>query len=530
MTPLSRGKHFYTALLGCTISLSCVIAAPAQSPGQILRQRLGIIPPDATQPAPDNPNGWNSLPINTTSGCHFVYIGHSDRKQFMVVDGQPGPEFDQIQPNDRWYSPDGTRVTYTARSGDKWFVMMDGQPGPPCLALGIWPVNFTPDGKHYCYPAQAGTGKWIVIVDGKQAAESLFPIEQAFISPNARRLAYITSKRGSDGAYHPLFIVDGQEGIEPAGMHGGNALYDKHFVFSSNGSNFAYPATINNDDVLVINGGIHDLAEPGSTCFSPDGNRYAFVGWDPVNGRRGEQTFVNLDGRPQPTYGNTEEIFFSPDSARLAYSVRKGGKSIIVMDGRPGTEFDWVGPVYFSPDSKRFAYEAESGKNQCPVIDNQVGRKYDEVNCFVFSPDSRRVAYLAKEDGSWMVVTDHQAGPRFDDIKAGPTFTSDSRHILYAGRKFDKWHMVFDDQVGPEFDDIWFSSLNCSPLSPDGKHWAYGARTGRKWVIMVDGRQAAECNELVSGPIFRSDGMMEYLAELKDSDQSILYRVTESFR
>jgi len=46
-----------------------------------------------------------------------------------------------------------------------------------------------------------------------------------------------------------------------------------------------------------------------------------------------------------------------------------------------------------------------------------------------------------------------------------------------------------DGQAGAEYDAIGKGSLL---FSPDGKHLAYSARKGRKWLVVVDGQAGAE--------------------------------------
>ena len=46
----------------------------------------------------------------------------------MIVDGQPGAEYDGIEIP--VFSPDGKRVAYAAQKGDKSLVVIDSLPGP----------------------------------------------------------------------------------------------------------------------------------------------------------------------------------------------------------------------------------------------------------------------------------------------------------------------------------------------------------------------------------------------------------------
>ena len=59
-------------------------------------------------------------------------------------------------------------------------------------------------------------------------------------------------------------------------------------------------------------------------------------------------------------------------------------------------------------------------------------------------------------------------------------------------------------------------------FSPDGKRVAYAARKGAKWLVVVDGQQGAEYDEIGVGTlVFSPDGVLEYLAIKEGS----LYRI-----
>jgi len=63
-------------------------------------------------------------------GCHVAFVVARGDKQFVVVDCQPGPEYDWILKDTLVFSLDGKRVAYGAWKGGKWVVVVDGQAGP----------------------------------------------------------------------------------------------------------------------------------------------------------------------------------------------------------------------------------------------------------------------------------------------------------------------------------------------------------------------------------------------------------------
>jgi len=69
-----------------------------------------------------------------------AYSAEMGEKCLVVVDGQAGPEYDDILEGSPVFSPDSSRVAYSARKGQKRFVVVDGQAGPEYDAI----VRFDP--------------------------------------------------------------------------------------------------------------------------------------------------------------------------------------------------------------------------------------------------------------------------------------------------------------------------------------------------------------------------------------------------
>jgi len=170
-------------------------AGPALAPYKVEEVSLG--------PVPSNILGGTS----SNDGCHVAMVVAKGGKQFVVIDGQAGPEYDGIFVNTPVFSPDGKRVAYGARTADKWRVVVDGQAGPEYEGIGGGSLLFSPDGKRVAYAAQKG-GKWCVILDG-QAGPEYDGIGDIVFSPDGKRVAYRAQK-----ASKFFVVIDGQEGPE----------------------------------------------------------------------------------------------------------------------------------------------------------------------------------------------------------------------------------------------------------------------------------------------------------------------------
>jgi hypothetical protein len=136
----------------------------------------------------------------------------------------------------------------------------------------------------------------------------------------------------------------------------------------------------------------------------------------------------------------------------------------------------------------------------------------------LFSPDSRRLAYLASRQLiEKMVVLDGKPeGVEMAFMVGGMVFSDDSKRLAYGGRRGEKFFLVVDGKKGADYDALGYFGF-----SQDGKHIAFTAKKGNQMVIVVDGQEREEYSEVPAGPVFRSDGVLEFLA----ADKLSLYRI-----
>lgn len=260
----------------------------------------------------------------------------------------------------------------------------------------------------------------------------------------------------------------------------------------------------------------------GRLTLSRDGLHIAYVG-----SRRAGR--VLLDGVPEPPFREigTQPLLFSPDGRRLAYVARDADGWHMVVGSAPGPAYDrigtqgfvggvftwWPGSMVFSPDSSRLAYiggQSDPYKSVV-VVDGRELPWSDGAGHIVFSADGSRLACVTCEatEGGLVsrVVVDGAAGPQYDGIDGGSiTLSQDGRHVAYLARKGDKWLVVADGKDGHEYDEI----LSCPPMvtcpltiDRAGKPVAYVVRKASKWVAVVHGKEQAEYDyirELAIGP------------------------------
>ncbi len=486
-------------------------------------------------------------------GWHVVYVTSLSGSPVMVmvdVDGKLSPKYNAIGQGSPILSPDGKRVAYMAKNNPMWLVVVDGKGGPEYGQIRS--LRFSPDGKRVAYVAVKGwarissrptsmtaTGapwKCVVIVDGKPGPDyDQIGKGSPIFSPDGKRVAYVAQK----GWPRSSTTRPSKTATRPS-----RSMPNRSMPATTRPSTTTRRRSTTRPPrrwVVVVDGQAgpeHDAIGPLSLRFSPDGKRVAYVA------KEGGKWFVVLDGKPGLEYDRIwpSSLRFSPDWKRLAYAARKGnswaGKWFVVVDGQTGPEFDTIVPdtLHFSPDGKRIAYAAvcrtaAGGWESFVVVDEKAGPAYDRIWAWSlhFSPDSKRLAYMAEKGGKWVVVVDGKAGPEYD-LVGHVIFSPDSKRLAYVARKgsgdLAKWLVVVDGKASPEYHKIGKGTL---VFSPDGKRFAYAVQKGIRWggkrFVVLDGKPLPEYKRFWGGPIFRADGVLEYLAVKLVGNRRTLHRM-----
>ncbi len=304
---------------------------------------------------------------------------------------------------------------------------------------------------------------------------------------------------------------------------------------------------------VVVNGKpgeIFDGVSLSSPHFSPDGKRFSYAANDRSTG---DSWFYVIDGRRGKAFDALGASFvFSPNGKRFAYAARRAGQWFIVVDGEPEVPVEGIvdHSLTFSPDNRRLAYAvAKRDGRAYLVVDGKAGPVHDHIGAslppgiaanrasmqtayglgsassVLFSPDSRRAAYLAHSGRMKRIMVDGKAEDvEMEFLQGGMVFSDDSKRLAYGGRRsnesfVDKIFLVVDGKKGADYDALGYFGF-----SNDGKHIAFTAKKGEKMVIVVDGQERGEYSQVPAGPVFRSDGVLEFLA----ADKQSLYRVEVS--
>jgi Tol biopolymer transport system component len=151
--------------------------------------RLGALDADATV-------------VVSPDGRHVAYVAAKGNKQFVIVDGQAGREYDAIDPGSLVFSPDGKRLAYVAArknraatGGQTQFVVEGGKEGKGYDGIGLSSVRFSPDSKRVGYGARTGQ-KPLLVIDGQEhLGYDGIGQDSPVFSPDGRHVAYVAAKR-----------------------------------------------------------------------------------------------------------------------------------------------------------------------------------------------------------------------------------------------------------------------------------------------------------------------------------------------
>jgi WD40-like Beta Propeller Repeat len=406
------------------------------------------------------------------------------------------------------FSADGSALGYAVRGAGGSRCIINDQEGPIFAEVIPQTFVFSNDGKRHAYVAR-NAGRLVAVVDGVwqlEAGSDLVPWLQAPVfSANGSRVAYLEC---SQLRRKMRVVVNGKPGD----------LFDVIALqgpwFSPDGKRFSYAAndrSAGNSWFHVIDGQ-RERAFDGlgvSFVFSPDGRRFAYTA------TKAQQWILVVAGELEvPIEGMVDHsLAFSPDSRRLAYAAAKPGRqAYLVVDGKAGPVHDGIGG----------SLPPEVTANR---VSAQTGYGLGYASSVLFSPDSRRIAYLAHFGQLKKVYIDGKAeAVELEFLAGGMVFSDDSKRLAYGCRRrneffLDKFFLVVDGKKGTDYDALGYFGF-----SHDGKHIAFTAKKGERMVIVVDGRERGEYSAVPAGPVFRADGVLEFLA----ADEPSLYRIEVS--
>ena len=184
-----------------------------------------------SQEGPELVDLWGDV-VFSPDGSRIAYLaqrrgrgvlGGLRRQWVAVVDGNVGDGWDEVASNPH-FSPDSTRVAFSGRRGKAWSIVIDGVPGPAFNEVG--PPRFSASGR-LAYVGRTGES-YVVVFDGAKGPSfenpyAVVPGKSFLLSPNGEHVAAVGQMQG---AWRP--IVDDYVGPAYPGV--GRVLFDAQRV------------------------------------------------------------------------------------------------------------------------------------------------------------------------------------------------------------------------------------------------------------------------------------------------------------
>ena len=409
---------------------------------------------------------------------HVAYVSVDDGCH-AVVDGVKGKNYPDGISLPLVFSPDGSQLAYSARLGGDTLPVIGGREGNPFGAIAT--IFFSSDSKHVAFGAIKDQ-KTHVVIDGKEKTAPIALTEPIYFHPGGKQAAYITLSGGKV----ELVVNDTVQvpGISPHRrtillMPGGRiavGLSGSNF-FSPDGKHFGYIAQVGEKKLCAVLDGKagkpYDFIEGSCLIFSDDGKHAAFCA------QNGKKCFMVVDGVNGKEYDNILDFAFSPDGQHYAFAAQLDQEKMIVVDGREGPKHQWVGKdLLFG-----------TMENRLLETDFQVDKDYRFGELFkgkiTYSPDGRRLAYGVNDDNNkWYMVVEESKSSPWDDI-GNPAFSPNSRHMAYMALQGKKWRLIVDGkEKGPAY-DAFPADANVIFDSDTSLH-TIAARDGKFYRLEVD--------------------------------------------
>lgn len=344
-------------------------------------------------------------------------------------------------------------------------------------------------------------------------------------------------------------------------------------IFSDSGGGVAYTAEKNNKFCVVHNnvrGKEYDSV--GGVVLSSDGRRIAYAAL--VDGK----WRMVVDGKEGRRYDVLLSPIFSPDGQHVAYQAKEGDKWYIVVDDtrNGGTNASYTTPE-FSSDSTLIAYveAAASNSEMKLIVSDLMFRKQSikkSIGDLLFTTNRAKTRIAAEQvvgakvriiDFSFAKPNDIHEGPLYDVIEK-LTFSDDGSSVVYCALKGGKRLLVLNgrEELLPKgtlpqlpvgrpdkkgvgvlltHENRFFlhqSFVNNKEkgrtydeaadlvYSKDSRFYAYAARRGQDWFVVVNGKEGPAFDRVVS-PIFSLDGKWLVYRARKDGRRFVVAANTE---
>jgi hypothetical protein len=270
-----------------------------------------------------------------------ICANRSPQPKYVVLDGKKGPEYQTVDAARVRFAADSSRAVYIGSSQGKNFVVIDGQPSDAYLYLPNQnaPFVISERGGHSGFVASNG-GPQVIVIDGKAVPlDGRAAINDTLsLSADGAHYAFASPRAAQPLLQRGLF-VDGAEvsgvtlPVEAAVAHSlkaplwiaAHGPQSKFYEFSPDGKHVVFAGTRANDPkvTLFVDGKAVASAAPG---FGP----FEYVSWS----RDGKHLYWALNEKPGPAPSYRVFVDGKPANAVFGANQPVGNVWEIAADGK----------------------------------------------------------------------------------------------------------------------------------------------------------------------------------------------------
>ncbi len=255
--------------------------------------------------------------IFSPDGKHYAAhcIGPQDTQQWVVIDGNKGDPYKQIDPADMKYSPDSSKMVYVAQNNGVSVVVVNSEESDAFDLMADKP-KFSATGSHLVYvTSQNNDPNTSVVFDGKAVKRRFggLPV----LSPDGARCAFVY---GGPNGVGPL-VVDGVDQ---------KVTLAKQYAFNADGKHLECIGKRDQDpDFGLFVDGTPVYTRPCIffPTFTPDGQHLFWLGVEPPAADGGGSFVVYCDGKAVTKLDNKNGSIIRGDGA---WSMQPDGTLVIV--------------------------------------------------------------------------------------------------------------------------------------------------------------------------------------------------------
>ena len=254
-----------------------------------------------------------------------------------------------------------------------------------------------------------------------------------------------------------------------------DAVSLRGMTLSSRGGSVAYPARVGARWVVIHNG----RAGPewdgvGTPALSADGSRVAYPAVS------GSAWSVVVDGKPGAAFDAIifGTLGFDSTGTHIGYVGRRGDSSFVVIDGRESRGWSAASRPQFFADGSHSAYVGWLGGRAHAVLDGVPQAAHDSIGGFAYA-DTRAVwAYTARDSSAWNVIAGSSRVGTYEQLRelSWPRAGKRAWPVYIAGQHGVE--AVFGAGVAPR----WHKRVSSLAFDADDRMWGYVADTGDVYI------------------------------------------------